>query len=93
MANFNCPRCKNRIEVPDELGTEAQESIASLRRGGEKLEAIEATRGRSQLAPSSAAALVNHLSTAQGGCHRCGEILTDGGPVYCSTCCAFNVNW
>ena len=72
-----CPRCKVLVRVPESLPLETLSRAVALRRTGRSLDAAKAIATPPTPAFGPAKALVFHITTKFGHCHRCDSPLTE----------------
>ena len=92
MRLFECQKCGAKVELPDEMPPQFMSEVRKVV-GGSRLDALMYIRDNSRLDLKQSKAVTNHLSGANGACHRCGTVLPDGEEVHCQKCRSFNLKW
>jgi hypothetical protein len=91
---YDCPKCGNRITVPQGVKIEDQKAIAAQWRDGRKIEAISLARGKQYLGGlAECNIVVSHISQAGNRRGTCGKILLETGITSCLSYHGLNLNW
>jgi hypothetical protein len=93
MPEICCGACGAVWHSPPLVLPEVRCEVASLVRNRDTITALRRLREETRLSLGDAKAVVHHISSRSGHCHRCGAGLFGESPITCLRCDAVNYDW